>query len=446
MMQLVDIAKALHLTLMQDNESISGVSIDSRSLNKGDLFFAIKGELGDGHDYLVSAHKKGAIAAIVDHINPEVSLVQYCVEDTVLALGQFAKYWREQFSLPVIAVTGSVGKTSVRHMVSVILENHFGTEAVLFPEKNFNNQLGLPLTLLRLNEKHQFVVLEMGMRGLDEIAYLTKISQPTVAAITMAKEVHGGRVGDVNIIAKAKGELFENLSVNAVAIINADDPFCDYWQSLLATQKTLLFGYAQQAQVTAKNANGKSFDLCFNDKCIDVTLALEGKHHITNALAASAIVSEVLTDEDQSAIIKRGLALVTAFPGRMEFKKAKAGAVIIDDTYNCTICALKAALAVLEKQPGKKVLVLGDLAELGVDEIAIHKGLAALIERYDIDLFVAVGNLMRHAFEAYEGPKDYFLQQQQAANYLLEHINTQQHILVKGSRGMRMETIVQALL
>ena len=420
--------------------------IDSRRLSKGDLFFAVKGQQGDGHDYLASAQAQGAIAAIVDRVDPSVSLTQYCVEDTVLALGQLAQYWREQFSLPVIAVTGSVGKTSVRHMAVTILENHFGREAILSPEKNFNNQLGLPLTLLRLNEKHQFVVLEMGMRGLDEIAYLTKIAQPTVAAITMAKEVHGGRVGSVSVIAKAKGELLEHLSESAVAIINADDPFCDYWQSLITKQKIIFFGYAAKAQITVKNISGKTFELSVNDKSINVTLALEGKHHITNALTASAIVSEVLTGADHLEIIKNGLAVVAAFAGRMEFKKSKAGALVIDDTYNCTVCALEAALAVLEKQPGKRILVLGDLAELGDEEVAIHKGLAELIGRYDIDLFIGVGDLMRHAFDAYKGPKEYFLKQKQVVDYFLAHCDAQQTILVKGSRGMRMETIVQALL
>lgn len=446
MMQLLDMAKALHVALKQKNERMSGVSIDSRNINKGDLFFAIKGEQGDGHDYLASAQAQGAIAAVVDRIDPDISLVQYCVEDTVLALGHLAKYWREQFSLPVIAVTGSVGKTSVRHMAATILANQFGDDAVLFPEKNFNNQLGLPLTLLRLNEKHQFVVLEMGMRGLDEIAYLTKIAQPTVAAITMAKEVHGGRVGSVDVIAKAKGEIFEYMPSNAVAVINADDPFCDYWQSLLKTQKALFFGYADQAQVTAKNSNGKTFELCINNKSIDVSLALEGRHHIVNALAASAIVSEVLAIDDQLTVIKNGLEAVSAFPGRMEFKQSKSGALIIDDTYNCTICALEAALAVLEKQSGKKILVLGDLAELGPNEVDIHKGLAELIGRYDIDLFIAVGDLMRHAYEAYSGAKACFLQQKQASDYLLEHIRQEQSILVKGSRGMRMEMIVNVVL
>ncbi len=220
----------------------SQISIDTRTLQPGDVYIAIQGEAQDGHNYVQAAKEKGAIAAIVSR-KMLCELPQIVVPDTTVALGEIAAHWRQQFSIPIIAITGSVGKTTTRNMTAKILITAFGEEHVLVPQKNFNNHWGLPLVLCRLNSQHKIAVLEMGMNHLEEIRYLMKIAQPTVGVITNAGANHIGFLGSLENIAKAKGEMFEELSPNGCAVMNADDRFFDYWKSLLSisTQKVLSF-------------------------------------------------------------------------------------------------------------------------------------------------------------------------------------------------------------
>ncbi len=427
------------------NTNVNHISIDTRTLQAGDVYIAIKGEVHDGHRYVQAAKEQGAIAAVVSE-KVQVDIPQIVVSDTTIALGQIAAHWRQQFSLPIIAVTGSVGKTTTRNMIASILIAAFGRQHVLIPEKNYNNHWGLPLVLSRLNRQHNIAVLEMGMNHLEEIRYLMTIAQPTIGVVTNAGTNHIGLLGSIENIAKAKGEMFEELAPTGCAVINGDDRFYDYWHRLLTMQSKIIFGLSQ-ANITAKNIAPKQFTLVTPVGEIDIHRTLLGDHNIMNALAATAAV--MAAGIDDLAIIKRGLENIEPEQGRLEPVITKNGVIILNDTYNGGETSTLASLQVLSdyKTTGRKIAVIGDMAELEGFTIPMHQKMGEHIMRFSPDVFLAFGPSMRYAYDVYSGEiKQHFLAHDDAATYLLSFIKQDDVILLKGARAMMMEKIVEKLL
>ena len=426
--------------LNYDDIDASTLSIDTRTLKPGDVYIAIQGEAQDGHNYVQAAKEKGAIAAIVSRKMP-CELPQIVVPDTTVALGEIAAHWRQKFSIPIIAITGSVGKTTTRNMIAKILIATFGEEHVLVPQKNFNNQWGLPLVLCRLNSKHKIAVLEMGMNHLEEIRYLMKIAQPTVGVITKAGTNHIGFLGSIDNIAKAKGELFEELSPTGSAVINAEDRFYDYWRNLLTSQKMIRFGL-KLGDVTAKNIQDDSFTLVTPVGEVKIKRVLLGEHNVLNALAATAaVLSAGLTDLQR---IKQGLEAIEPEHGRLEPIIISQGVIVLNDTYNGGETSTLAALHVLldYKTSGKKIAVIGDMSELEEFTISMHATMGEHVARFAPDIFIAFGPMMKYAYDAYpEKNKQHFLTHDEAANYLNSILEDQDIVLLKGARVMAMEKI-----
>jgi len=445
-MNIRDIILACRASKQSDDflsKPVSAISIDTRTLQVGDLYVAIQGGAKDGHDYVSIAKEKGAVAAVVSR-TVECDIPQIIVPETSLALGQIAAYWRQKFSIPIIAITGSSGKTTTRNMVASILIQAFGQDHVLVPEKNLNNHWGLPLVLSRLNAQHKIAVLELGMNHLEEIRYLMKIAQPTIGLITNAGSNHIGFLGSLENIAKAKGEMFEELPLTSTAVLNADDRFFSYWNELLKTQKKYLFGSAK-GDFYAEDISAGTFGLVTPVGRIDVRRVLLGQHNIVNAVSAAASVFAAgILD---LSIIKAGLEKVCPEPGRLELIVTPSGVTLLNDTYNGGEASILSALQVLRDYParGKKIAVIGDMSELGEFEISMHTDMGENIMRFSPDIFIAFGPLMEYAYQIYSGNKEHFLHHEDVVLYLRSLISQGDVILFKGSRAMVMENILDKL-
>ena len=339
MMYLQDAALATGGTAVGGQVLFVSVSTDSRAIQPGQLFVALRGDNFDGHDYVAAVAAQGAAAAMVDKAwaaaNP-VPLPLLVVDDTRLGLGRLAANWRSRFSLPLIGVTGSNGKTSVKEMVAVILRAQARLDgldpdlAVLATRGNLNNDIGLPLMLLRLSGNHRAAVIEMGMNHPGEIGYLTRLAQPTVALVNNAQRAHLQGMGSVNEVAREKGAIYEGLSSDGVAVINADDPFAAYWKSANAGRRTLTFGLSPDADVSARcTTHGFASDVVLNSPkgVIQFRLQVPGQHNVRNALAAAAAC---LAAGVSLAAVAEGLGGYTGTPGRLHLRKGLGGAVVID--------------------------------------------------------------------------------------------------------------------
>lgn len=293
-----EIAAILKAEVQSLTEDIfcQGVSIDSRTIEPGNLFIAVKGETLDGHNYVAQAYQNGAVAAVVSR-PIDCAIPQILVPDTLFALGELAANWRGRFNLPIVAVTGSNGKTTVKNMVGSILSAQTNQESVLMTQGNLNNQFGMPLTLLKLNAQHKLAVIEMGMNHFGELSYLTQMAKPTVAVITNASTAHLEGVGDLQGVATAKGEIFQGLPANGVAVINQDDPHADYWRSLVAGKHVISFGLTAKADVSAadikfnvmaENGGQTQFSLQTPQGIINIQMPFAGDHNVYNAVAAAS--------------------------------------------------------------------------------------------------------------------------------------------------------------
>ncbi|MDR5172337.1 UDP-N-acetylmuramoyl-tripeptide--D-alanyl-D-alanine ligase [Methylobacillus flagellatus] len=443
MMYLSEIAKATGGTLIGDDVLVQSVGTDSRKLEPAQLFVALKGERFDGHDYAQDVLNQGAAALLLSHAVGAGPAV--LVEDTRLALGQLAAYWRRKFSIPVAAITGSNGKTSVKEMLAAILRVAAGEDdAVLATQGNLNNDIGLPLTLLRLRERHRYAAVEMGMNHFGEISYLTRIGRPDVALINNATSAHLGGLGSVEGVAKAKGEIFEGLADDGVAVINADDAFAGLWQSLAGRHRIVRFGL-NVGDVTADYAlHSVGSDLQLSTPAGERALRLPvpGLHNIRNALAATAAALSMGVPLDAVA---GGLAGFAGVKGRLQRKPGRRGALLIDDTYNANPASMRAAIDVLASQPGKRLLVVGDMGELGENEAALHAELGAYAKAAGVDALHALGGLTAKAVEAYGSGASHHETVESLAASLLPELDADTTVLVKGSRFMRMERVVDLL-
>ncbi len=441
-MQLSEAAQVLSAGLTGADVAFRGVSTDSRRPMPGALFFALQGPNFDGHAYVETARAQGAAAAAVS--KPCASLLpQITVSDTRLALGQLSAHWRSRFDIPVIAITGSNGKTTVRAMTAAILAR---SGRALSTEGNLNNDIGLPLTLARLDAADDYAVIEMGANHSGEIGYLTGIARPTIGVVTNAGPAHLEGFGDLPGVARAKGELFAGLAAGSVAVINADDDFAPLWRELAAHCRIVGFGLRAECDVTARwdgDAAGSAIELVTPQGNVALHLPLPGRHNVMNALAAAAVAQQAGAGLDD---IRQGLEGLAPVAGRFNVHHLPGDITLIDDTYNANPGSLQVAMDVLVQADGDTWLVLGDMGELGAGAADLHRRAGEQARAAGVTRVYGLGELARATVEGFAGPGAAFDSLEQLLDVLREELRGPLHILVKGSRRMRMERVVDALL
>ena len=425
-----------------------GVSTDSRSIGAGELFIALKGENFDGHDYVATALSRGAVAAMVDAewAQRQQAMPLLAVADTRRGLGQLAAAWRARFELPLIGVTGSNGKTTVKEMCAAIFRAWIGdASAVLATEGNLNNDVGLPLMLLRLRPTHRAAVIEMGMNHPGEIDYLTRLAQPTVAVITNAQRAHLEGLGGLAAVARAKGEIFAGLRPGGGAVINADDAHAALWRELAGDHPLHDFSLQVDAAICGNytpHAFGGALTLLTPQGQAEVDLSLPGRHNAANALAAAA--ATLAAGADLQSVVA-GLQACTGAKGRLQKKAGHAGAVVIDDSYNANPDSLRAAIDVLSALPGKKILVLGDMGEVGAAAAQYHDEIGGYAKSMGIDLLLALGEHAATAVRNFAAGATHYKNVYTLIEALRPLLDAQTTVLVKGSRFMKMERVVEAI-
>lgn len=452
-MMLSDCAEAVEGKLIGEDVAITSASIDTRAIQPGQLYIAIKGHNFDGNEFVDQAEEAGAIAAIV-HKGVKSNLSHIVVKDTRLALAKLAGAWRcslaehDKETLSVIGITGSNGKTTVKEMVAAILSVK---APVLFTQGNLNNDIGVPLTLLRLNEQHRYAVIEMGANHVGEIAYTSMYAQADVVIITNAGAAHIEGFGSLEGVAKAKGEIIETLQNEGIAVINHDDEYFEYWKSVAGKRRVMSFGLHSDADVTAKavkaeirnNAFVTSFELVTAQGTVDIILKLAGQHNVINALAAAASCLALGID---LKLIKQGLENVKPVTGRLQPLVGRLGNIVIDDTYNANSASLKAGLDVLANFTGKQWLVLGAFGELGPDSSKMHEEIGALIKASGVVRLLAVGADSKNTVQAFGNGATFFEKQQDLIDALNQELKGDETILIKGSRAQHMENVAAALV
>lgn len=445
-MYLSEAAKALNAKHIGADVRFDNVGSDSRHIKAGQLFVALKGGHFDGNTFAVEAINKGAAAVVMSDASVQAQPA-LLVQDTRLALGELAKYWRGKFTAPVVAITGSNGKTTTKEMLTAILNvTGKGNGKVHATYGNLNNDIGLPLTLLKLNATHEYVVVEMGMNHLGEIDYLTHIAKPDVAVINNAGTAHIGELGSRDNIAQAKGEIFAGLQADGIAVINADNDFAAYWQSLNLQRKVVTFGLNAQADVTATYQEADGFSLVnlhTPNGQVDFKLQVQGAHNIGNALAASAAAYALGVSNTD---IANGLESFSGVYGRLERKAALNNAVLIDDTYNANPDSMRAAIGVLAKLAGEKILVLGDMGELGADARNMHAEIGAYAKAAGLKTLYCLGELSTEMVKAFGAGAQHLGSPQEVFEAILPQLASGTTVLVKGSRFMQMERVVNLLV
>ena len=443
---LAGLAKQLQGQLQGTDVSFHSVSTDTRSIEPGEAYLALVGERFDGNDFIQQAESKGAAAAIVSRL-AESNLPLLKVENTHNALASIARENRSRSDAKVIALTGSQGKTTVKEMLAAILQRSAPT---LYTQANLNNTIGVPLTLLKLESSHRFAVLEMGANAAGEIAFSVAAALPNIALITNASDAHIEGFGSLQGIVRAKGEILDLLGKDGTAILNADDPNVNEWIMRAGESDIVLFSYGNDdgrsayfaKQVTLAENGRVSFTLHSPLGMVEVTLQMLGKHNIVNAIAAAAAAIEAGASLDN---VRDGLSAVAPVPGRMNPLHGVNGSYLIDDTYNASPSSFRAAVDVLMTCRTKKVLVAGDMRELGPDELAAHADVGRYARDAGVDELLAVGELSRETVDAFGNGARHFESQEQLINACKAMASNQMTFLVKGSRGARMDRVVTAL-
>ena len=444
-MSLAQAATVLGGELRGSDVRFSSVCTDSRTLKSGDLFVALRGERYDGHDFVAKAAAAGAVAALIDRAHAQVATLPVAaVDDTTVALGALAAHWRRQFVIPLVAVAGSNGKTTVKEMIAACLRAHFGDEAVLATRGNLNNHIGLPLTLLTLREAHRVGVVEVGMNHPGETAELAQIAAPTIAVVNNAQREHQEFMRTVADVAEEHASLIKALPADGIAVINADDAHAGVWRAAAGQRRVRDFGLGQNAAVSAVcELRAASVHLAVRtpEGVAALDLPLAGEHNARNALAA--IAAATAAGATLEACV-RALSGFAAVKGRLQIKRSRQGALLIDDTYNANPDSMRAAIDVLARAPGRKLLVLGDMGEVGDQGRDFHLEIGAYARERGIDALYALGELAAHAVRAFgEGGRHYV-----AIETLLVDVGAvlgpQTSVLVKGSRFMQMERVVRS--
>jgi len=439
MMALGEAAAALGGRVSGRDVTFSGVSTDSRTIGRGELFVALRGERFDGHQFLNSVAPKAAAAMVDSAYRGEYPLPALVVGDTRRSLGDLARYWRARFAPALVAVTGSNGKTTVKEMLAAVLRKHAGEAAVLATRGNLNNDIGLPLTLLTLRHAHRWCAIELGMNHKGEIAYLAGIARPTVALVNNAQREHLEFMRSVDEVAAENASVYDALPPDGVAVINADDPHAALFRSRAGGRRTVEFGL-NGAAVTGRHHLGRlSSELRLQTPGgeAEATLAIPGLHNVRNALAAAACAFAVGI---KPATIGAGLSEFRPYTGRLQVKKAASGATVIDDTYNANPDSVRAAIDILAASPAPTALVLGDMGEVGDKGPEFHREVGQYAREKGVSQLLALGEASRHAVEAFGEGARHFDRVEDIVGSLKG--NT---ILVKGSRFMKMERVVAAL-
>jgi len=446
-MRLTEIVDIVHGQLVGADETVSGVSIDTRAISSGDLYIAISGENFDGHDFISQAEEGGAIALVVTR-KVVTKLPQIIVKNTRIALAELAGAVREKAQVKVCAITGSNGKTTVKEMIAAILAVKY---QVLFTPGNFNNDIGVPLTLLHLNEQHQFAVVEMGANHIGEIAYSCHYAKPDVAVITNVGAAHIEGFGSIEGVAQTKAEIIQSLSDSGVAVLNADDAFFAQWLTIAGQRKVISFAIEKSADVRAENMTTQlsglqfitGFKLVVGDSRIQINLALAGEHNVLNALAASAACLALGVQLKQ---IQLGLQQVKPVNGRLQLFESAAGVKIINDSYNANPASLAVALEVLKNCAGELWLALGAFGELGAESAQRHIAMAEQIKKAGVKRLFVVGSMAENTVQAFGEGAVYYPRQEDLIAALKKAIRKDVVLLVKGSRAQKMEAVVNALI
>ncbi|TNG95653.1 UDP-N-acetylmuramoyl-tripeptide--D-alanyl-D-alanine ligase [Pasteurellaceae bacterium USgator11] len=429
--------------------TVQNITTDTRKPSEQALFFALKGANFDAHNYLTQAVAQGAVALVVEHVSADVSVPQLVVEDTRLALGQLAKWWKAKLAPKTVAMTGSSGKTTVKEMTASILAN---CGEVLFTQGNFNNDIGVPLTLLRLQPQHQFAVIELGANHAGEIAYTTELVQPDVALVNNVAPAHLEGFGSLDGVAQAKGEIYRGLAQHGCAVINLDCHYLDtYWQAEIGAHRTYSFSVSQpQADFYAANIDlheqGANFQLQTPQGEVTVNLPYLGIHNVANALAATALSMLAGATLPQ---VKCGLEQKQAVKGRLFPIQVKPDLLLLDDTYNANVDSMQSAVNVLKNYSGFRIFVVGDMAELGENSQFCHQQVADFTQHAGLDLVISFGTQSEVISRLSQGK--HFSDKADLVLFLQQQIAQQRQnnkkvvLLAKGSRSMKMEEIIDLL-
>jgi len=439
---LSEAAMAMQGVLTGDDRAFSGISTDTRTLREGQLFFALQGPNFDGRDYVAAAREKGAAGAVVPaSVDDEIS--QVFVDDTRLALGRFGAAWRDRQEATVVAVTGSNGKTTLKELIAACLGAHSATIAT---QGNLNNDIGVPLMLSRIEPQHRFAVLEMGANHAGEIAYLTSLVRPDVVAITNAGPAHLEGFGSIEGVAHAKGEILQGRHRPRCAVLNADDRYFDLWRSMAADVRILAFGFDAKADVRATDIRASSdhsdFLLHIGDASARISLPLPGVHNVRNACAAAAVAHALGLSIDT---IAKAIANVRPVSGRLQPVAGVHGATLFDDSYNANPLSVIAATEFLATLPGESWLVLGDMKELGEDAEELHREVGEAARANGVSRLFALGDLAREAVEGFGDHARWYASIDTLVDEVSGMLKPGVNVLVKGSRSMRMERVVDAL-
>ncbi|NMP27749.1 UDP-N-acetylmuramoyl-tripeptide--D-alanyl-D-alanine ligase [Rahnella sp. SAP-1] len=442
---LQHLTQILDAELVGSDKQIDQVTTDTRQIVAGCLFIALKGEKFDAHDFAADAVQGGAGALLVSKHLP-IDVPQLVVADTRIALGKLGAWVRQQVPARIVALTGSSGKTSVKEMTAAILRQ---CGNVLYTAGNFNNDIGVPLTLLRLTAEYDFAVVELGANHPGEIAYTTELTRPQTALVNNLSAAHLEGFGSLQGVAQAKGEIFSGLPADGIAILNADSHDWPRWQTRIGDRTVWRFSPDKAAGIDffASNVQVSAFNTVFRLHSpqgeIDVSLPLPGRHNVANALAAAALSLSVGATLEA---VRQGLATLQAVKGRLYPVQLAAGKTLLDDSYNANVGSMTAAAQVLADMPGYRVMALGDMAELGDESEACHRQVGEAIRRAGIDKVLTVGRLSQAISDASgcgEHLEDKAALTSRLASLLSEHAVIT--VLIKGSRSAAMEQVVRAL-
>jgi UDP-N-acetylmuramoyl-tripeptide--D-alanyl-D-alanine ligase len=446
--RLSDVAAATEGRLAGGDAAFAGVGIDSRTIEPGMLFVALRGERFDGHAFLEAARARGAAGALVAQ-PAALPLPQVVVRDTLAALSTLAAAWRARSGALVLGIGGSNGKTTTKELLAAILAGHGPTLAT---RGNLNNHIGVPLTLLRLEPEHRYAVIEMGANHPGEIAALAALARPAIALVTNAGDEHLEGFGDLAGVARAEGEMFAALAADGIAVVNADDPFCGLWQSMVPRGARILrFGIDAPADVRAQAIAGRiesgafatAFVLSVAGQQARVKLPLAGRHNVANALGAAAAAHAA--GVPLPAIVA-GLERMRPVAGRLQLKAGPRGSWLIDDSYNANPSSVRAGIDVLCALPGEHWLVLGEMAELGAETVASHAGIGDYARRAGVTRLFAIGAAARHAADAFGARAGWYEDAARLGDELAASLEPGVTALVKGSRVNRLERVVERLV
>lgn len=441
--------------------SIANINTDSRTIQSGEVFVALSGPNFKGNKFVAEVKAKGAIAAVVSELQ-DVDLPQFVVEDTKLALGQLGAAVKADVAPKTIAITGSVGKTSVKEMSLAILQQAADRpEQVLATNGNFNNDIGAPLTLLRLEPQHQFAVIELGANHIGEIDYTVNLTKPDVSILNNVAEAHLEGFGGLQGVVKAKGEIFNSLTAKGIAILNGDSEHKQAWLPALnakleSPDKQIIqfssdvsnkekIGFITSDNVQLDETGCAKFDLNYAGETHVIQLTVPGKHNVKNALAATAASLSVGASMDD---VIAGLASMNAVKGRVNLHPVNENLLVIDDTYNANVQSVKAAIELVTSYVGKSILVLGDMAELGDEADALHREVGEFAKSQDVDVVFTCGDLSEQTSLAFGEQGQHYSEQAQtyqALSSIIKSNSEKINVLVKGSRSAKMENIVAQL-